>query len=194
MNKILLLVPLLVIMSCNQGEKNQPATATDSISAPITAKAPNMATVLEPIRAKPSSTIEAIRQKVEHINTAALQKKHFEFMCDETMMADYFYENGEIVKIAVDFGTVGDVYAKEGYYYNAGKLIFLYEFTEGGPACEGCIKTNEYRSYIANDKTVKYLKDKSEKPCKKCEFKPSARQYKLLQAITQQEVKDILCQ
>ena len=71
--------------------------------------------------------ISLIREKVERINTIRLDKKHFEFMCDEKMMIDYFYSKGELVKIAIDFGTVGDVYAKEGYYYDKGKLIFIYE-------------------------------------------------------------------
>lgn len=150
-------------------------------------------TVVTKPEEQPADPIAAIRQKVERINTAKLEKKHFEFQCDEKMMVDYFYDNGKIVKIAVDFGTVGDVYAKEGYYYDNGKLIFIYEFVEGGPACEGCIKTNEYRSYISNDKTIRYLKDKTEQPCKKCDFVPSSRHYKLLKAATAEQMKAILC-
>lgn len=114
-------------------------------------------------------------------------------MCDEKMMVDYFYAGGEIVKIAVDFGTVGDVYAKEDYYYDSGKLIFNYEFVEGGPACEGCIKTDEYRSYILENRVIKYLKNKTKATCRKCDFSSSSRQYKLLLASTAEEMKGILC-
>lgn len=147
----------------------------------------------ERLREAIADPISSIRQKVEHINTAPLEKKHFEFMCDERMKADYFFENGEIVKVAVDFGTVGDVYAKEGYYYDNGRLIFIYEFVEGGPACEGCIKTDEYRWYIRNDKAIKYLKNKTEQKCKRCEFSASSKEYKLLQAKTADRMKEILC-
>lgn len=137
--------------------------------------------------------IVTIRKKVEHINTTTLTKKHVEFMCDEQTMVDFYTENGKIVKISIDFGTVGDVYAKEDYYYDEAKLIFFYEFVEGGPACEGCIKTNEYRSYIKDDKVIKYLKDKDQQQCRKCEFGPSSRQYKLLTARTPAEIKQIIC-
>ena len=109
------------------------------------------------------------------------------------MMVDYFYDKGEIVKIAIDFGTVGDVYAKEGYYYDEGKLVFTYEFVEGGPACEGCIKTNEYRAYIVDDEAIKYLKDKDEVKCTKCEYSNSSRHYTLLKAENSSQVKAIMC-
>ncbi len=85
------------------------------------------------------------------------------------------------------------MYAKEGYYYDSGKLIFNYEFVEGGPACEGCIKTDEYRSYIQDDKVIRYLKNKNEGNCRKCDFLASSRQYKLLLAKTPEEMKSILC-
>ncbi len=114
-------------------------------------------------------------------------------MCDVKMMVDYFYAGGKIVKISVDFGTLGDVYAKEDYYYDSSELIFNYEFVEGGPACEGCIKTDEYRAYIVDNKVIKYLKNKTETTCRKCDFSVSSRQYRLLEATTEEEVKGILC-
>ena len=194
MNKLFIIIASVVFISCNKDGKTPPATAPDSLPAAAKPAAQaDTATVLEMPATAPAEPIAAIRRRVEHINTATLDKKHFEFMCDEKMMVDYFYEDGEIVKIAIDFGTVGDVYAKEGYYYDKGKLVFIYEFTEGGPACEGCIKTHEYRSYVENDKTIKHLKDKTGHPCKKCAFGPSARQYTLLQATTQEQVKALLC-
>ncbi len=114
-------------------------------------------------------------------------------MCDVLTKVDFYTENGKIVKISIDFGTLGDVYAKEDYYYDEGKLIFFYEFVEGGPACEGCVKTNEYRSYIKDDKVFKYLKDKDQQQCRKCEFGPSSRQYKLLSARSPEEIRKIIC-
>jgi hypothetical protein len=192
MKKFLLPLLFTIIVSCK--EKQNETTHNSAVTADtVSIDAVPTDTIAAKPDADPADPFAAIRQKVERINTMKLKKEHYEFMCDEKMMVDYFYDNGEIVKIAVDFGTVGDVYAKEGYYYNKGKLIFIYEFVEGGPACEGCIKTNEYRSYISNDKTIRYLKDKAEQPCKKCEFGPSSRHYKLLPAKTKDEVKAILC-
>ncbi len=198
MNKLLILLCCAAIVSCQQEKQAPPADAqvqTETQTKPVT-ETDTTAKTTTAIETEPidnSDPIVSIRKKVEHINTAQLRKKHFEFMCDEKMMADYFYDGNDIVKITVDFGTVGDVYAREDYYYNNGNLIFIYEFTEGGPACEGCIKTHEYRSYISDDKTLKYLKDKTQQACKKCEFTKSARQYKLLRAGTQDDVKAILC-
>lgn len=195
--KKLVIVCALAFISCNKDGKTQPATAADSPTAETAAPAPapvaDTTKPLEEINEKPSDPIAAIRQRVEHINTATLTKKHFEFVCDEKIMADYFYEGDELVKIAVDFGTIGDVYAKEGYYYDNGKLVFNYEFVEGGPACEGCIKKNEYRTYVQNDKSIRYLKDKNQAECRTCSFPASSKQYTLLNAKTQDEVKAVLC-
>lgn len=177
---------LVMVFSCQQGRQPGQPDNHDTVAA-IEDK---------PVLQQPAATpdpIAAIRQKVEQINTFPLEKKHFEWTCDEKMMADYFFYKGEIVKIAVDFGTVGDVYAKEGYYYDNGQLIFVYEYVEGGPACEGCIKTNEYRSYIRDNKTIRFLKDSAVQQCKKCEFGPASRQYQLLRASTAEQVKAIVC-
>ncbi|ALM48464.1 hypothetical protein AMR72_05845 [Flavobacterium psychrophilum] len=192
MKKLFIVLCCAAIVSCKKETKANPATSpAQNEATPATQN--DTATTTEATPIDESDPIAAIRTKVERINTTELKKKHFEFMCDEKMKVDYFYEGNEIVKITVDFGTVGDTYAREDYYYDNGNLIFNYEFVEGGPACEGCIKTNEYRSYISNNKTIKYLKDKTTQPCKKCEFGKSARQYKLLTAGTENEVKAILC-
>ncbi len=140
-----------------------------------------------------ADTIAYIRQKVEHINTLNIKPEHTEFMCDEKIKVDRYFENGKLVKISVDFGTVGDVYAKEDYYYDNDKLIFKYEFVEGGPACEGCVKKNEYRSYVADNKVIKYLKDKNQERCRTCVFKSGAKENKLLKANTDKEIASILC-
>jgi len=191
MKKILIPLLLLILVSCDQKKTSESKTSSETnasaeIATDTTAEAASEETLLDPIA--------SIRQKVEGINNSKeLQKKHYSFKCDEMMTVDYFYRDNEIVKIAVDFGTVGDVYAKEGYYYDQGKLLFIYEFVEGGPACEGCIKKNEYRSYVVDDKTVKYLKDQTDETCKQCEFKASSREYKLLDAKNQDEIKKLFC-
>ncbi|GAB3921105.1 hypothetical protein [Mucilaginibacter myungsuensis] len=137
--------------------------------------------------------IANISKHVTRVNTIQLQRKHYEFMCDEKMKVDYYYDKGQIVKISLDYGTIGDVYACEDHYYQNGKLIFVYEFVEGGPACEGCIKKNEYRSYIYNSKVIRYLKNRSVAKCRKCQFGPASKQYKLLKVKTEAEIKRVLC-
>lgn len=191
MKKLLTPLLLLMLMSCDQ-KKTSPSENPEATKAP-TEVVMDTTTATTP-DVPPLDPIANIRQKVESINTnKELRKMQYKFKCDEMMTVDYFYRNNEIVKIAVDFGTVGDVYAKEGYYYDEGKLIFIYEFVEGGPACEGCITKNEYRAYVLNDTTIKYLKNKTEDDCKKCEFGSSSREYKLLEAKNQTEIKELFC-
>lgn len=178
----------MLLFSCNQRDKSSEGIAdTSTIVVKETEK---------PIHTSKKSVddpITDIRKKVENINTKTLTTKHFELMCDELMKVDYHYDNDEVVKISVDFGTIGDVYAKEDYYYFNGKLIFKYEFVEGGPACDDCIKTNEYRSYIKDNKVIKYLKDKSATNCRLCEFTVNSKENKLIFAKSADDIKTIMC-
>ncbi|WP_129716235.1 hypothetical protein [Pedobacter sp. SYP-B3415] len=175
-----------LLLACSRPEPQSKTHAPDTVLK-------EQATPVKPDKVEPADPIASIRQRVEGINTATLEQKHFEFTCDEQMKVDYFYLDGEIAKITVDYGTVGDVYAREDYYYSAGKLIFTYEFVEGGPACEGCIKKNEYRSYISEDRVIRYLKDKTPGKCRTCTFDSKSKQYRLLQAKTPEDMKWILC-
>jgi hypothetical protein len=188
-NQLLLVLFMLILISCHE---NKRAQQPQRIRAPqqvrkevVAICGQSGATVIDPI--------VAIRKKVERINTIQLQQRHIEFQCDEKTKVDRYYNGKQIVKIVVDYGTIGDVYAREEYYYDAGKLLFVYEFVEGGPACEGCIKKNEYRSYVKNDKVIKYLKDTKKVACRRCEFGPKSKPYRLLKGKTQEEVKAILC-
>ena len=193
MKKYILPILFFILFSCEEKKSSEQNSSSDTIkSSEIPAKAVDTV-ASETAKTQANDPIANIRLKVEAINNANLQKKHYEFMCDEKMSVDYFYRNNEIVKIAIDFGTVGDVYAKEDYYYDQGKLLFTYEFVEGGPACEGCIKKNEYRTYVVENKSVKHLKDTTETACKKCDFGATSKQYKLLDAKSPEEVKKIFC-
>lgn len=199
MKKLTLVAMMMLALSCN-GKKEadneailSPKDTIENQDTKLPEDAAQDSIVTTESGSHSTDPIARIRQRVEHINTTNLEKKHFEFMCDEKMMVDYFYENGELVKVAVDFGTVGDVYAKEGYYYDNGKLVFNYEYTEGGPACEGCIEKNEYRTYIENDKAIRHIKNKNIAPCRTCSFTSKSRQYKVVSAKTAEEVKFALC-
>lgn len=201
MNKIFFALAFMALASCSpSGENRNNAAAEDTMTTAVdtTSVSTKAADSVAGIQSDSTNTgttdpIVMIRKKVEHINTASMEKKHTEFVCDEKMTVDRYHENGQVVKISVDFGTVGDVYAKEDYYYDNGKLIFKYEFVEGGPACEGCIKKNEYRSYIQDGKVIRYLKDKTQQKCRTCTFSASGKEYKLLKATTDEDIKKILC-
>ena len=183
-----LVIPFLFLfVACSSNDKSEKVITRHDTSVII------KDTITSPAVKETADPVVVIRQHVEHINTTALKTTHIEFMCDEKTKVDYYYENNVPVEIAVDFGWVGDVHAKEDYYFNNGKLIFFYEFTEGGPACEGCIKTNEYRSYIKDDKVFKYLKNKDEAQCKRCEFGLMSKPYKLLMTTKAEEARKVLC-
>ena len=186
MNKLYPLIVCLFLISCNS-EKKRVHPDPEPVPAIGTKQPENAGSDL------PIDSIAFIRKKVERINTGKLKTKQFEFKCDELMKVDYFYRNDSIVKIVVDFGTIGDTYAREDYYYDRGELIFMYEFVEGGPACEGCITKHEYRYYIKDHKTFRSLKNKHEQPCRKCEFSTASRQYKLLKTKTVAEIKNTIC-
>lgn len=191
MKKSIVILLALAFINCKKQPDNTISSGSDTMEAmPGSVRMEENDTVTSKTKADP---IADIRKRVEHINTAALDKKHYEFMCDEKMKVDYFYDNGELVKVAVDFGTVGDVYAKEGYYYDNGRIIFNYEYTEGGPACDDCIETNEYRSYVQNDKVIRYIRNKDITQCRTCGFNVRSRQYKVLKATNENEVKAALC-
>jgi len=187
---IYLTLPLMV--ACTDNATKKEGTSLDTESNTV---APPVEKEIKIERADDTSTnpITSIRQAVNTINTSTLKKKTYRFICDEKMIVDYYSKEGDIVKISVDFGTVGDSYAREDYYYDKGELIFFYEFVEGGPACEGCSTRHEYRSYISNGKVIRYLKDNKEESCRKCSFDTNSRQYKLLKATTTEQVKALFC-
>lgn len=185
MKKLIISLLSILLMSCSNNEKQKTIVAEKKAIETIQ-KATKVIEV-------PTDPIDHIRQMVEKINTIQLDQKHFEFTCDELTKVDYYYNKGKLVKITIDFGTIGDAYAKEDYYYEGGKLIFKYEFVEGGPACEGCITKNEYRSYILNNKVISYLKNKHVAACRKCEFTANSKELRLIEAKDVAEIKNVLC-
>lgn len=185
MKKLIIPILYFAIFGCTQPEKKQVTILRDSSSSI------KKVDLVPNERSK--TPIEIIKQQVDKINTSNLDQKHYEFICDELTKVDYYYDGNQLLKITIDFGTVGDTYAKEDYYYNEGKLIFKYEFIEGGPACEDCITTNEYRSYVLNNKVIKYLKNKNVATCRKCEFSANSKELLLIKANGVAEIKGILC-
>jgi hypothetical protein len=130
MRTIYLSLVCLLVVACGEGKKNKPsdnapvASVRDRADIAKVKRADTAASTKETVSIDP---IAGIKQRVERINAIPLEKKHFEFMCDEKMMVDYFYHEGKIVKISVDYGTVGDVYAKEDYYFNEFSCMNLWK-------------------------------------------------------------------
>ncbi|MEJ7559244.1 MAG: hypothetical protein WKF66_13120 [Pedobacter sp.] len=188
MHRFILPLMLLLLFGCNQ---RTPTLTTETRISKIDTS--HLVPIAPPLLKASKDPILSIRKAVQHINTSKLKRKQFDFMCDEVMKVDYYFLNKEIVKIAIDFGTIGDVYAKEEYYYTSGKLIFVYELVEGGPACEGCIKTDEYRTYIQDNNVIKHLKNKNVAKCRKCDFNHATRHYKLLSLTTTKQIRALMC-
>lgn len=83
-----------------------------------------------------------IRNEFTRINSLRSTAKRYKFECDAEGIADYYWENNQLVKIAIDWGFLGDYSNKSEYYHKDGKLIFSYELSLGGPA-GGNVKTTE---------------------------------------------------
>ena len=71
-------------------------------------------------------------------------------------------------------------------------LIFTYETYIGGPANGPDTKT-EYRTYISNNKTIKYMENQNISVCTTCQFNDSSREYKALRAYNTNNIKSALC-
>ncbi len=137
-------------------------------------------------------TILDIRTEYQRINTLALAKRSQKFTCDVEVNTAHFFENGKLVKIDIDWGFLGDGSSTSQYYYKNGKLIFIYETYIGGPANAAATRT-EFRSYIKNDTTIRYMENEKEMKCQTCTYTPQAKEYKVLDAKTAAEVRAALC-
>ncbi|MBL0202346.1 MAG: hypothetical protein IPP81_19975 [Chitinophagaceae bacterium] len=143
-----------------------------------------------------TATIEQIvldiRSEFKRINSLRLTTKKYKFVCDTDGTITYYSDNGRVVKIAIDWGFIGDGSSKSEYYYKDDKLIFTYETYIGGPANGPETKT-EYRTYVNSDKTIKYMENQKISACTTCQFNESAREYKALRAYNTKNIKSALC-
>jgi hypothetical protein len=76
MNKFFLVTVIAALVSCNRPEKPATADSTASQDTPAAVSSPAVAEPEVPVTRAPDP-VEHIRQKVSHINTASLTKKHF---------------------------------------------------------------------------------------------------------------------
>ena len=133
-----------------------------------------------------------IRSEFKRINSLRLTTKKYKFVCDTDGTITYYTDNGKVVKIAIDWGFIGDGSSTSEYYFKDDKLIFTYETYIGGPANGPETKT-EYRTYVNNDKTIKYMENQKNSVCTTCQFTETSKEYKVLRAYNTTNIKSALC-
>ena len=139
-----------------------------------------------------SDMVLNIRKEVQRINVLPLDSTKHGFYCDTDGKITYYTYNGKVVKIVIDWSFVGDASSIVEYFYKDGKLIFEYEVIIGAPA--GLPDTRlEQRIYVNNDRTIRFMRNQEVIACRKCEFSPSSREYKVLRAYKSGNIKSALC-
>lgn len=184
---------LLALFSCKDSPKENTVTETpaDSVQTIPNQQESDAVSVKDSIDS--SDPIAVIKLEFARINSAALVKKSYTYQCDELMKIDYYYEGENVVKAVVDYGAVGDHYQKSEFYYKDGKLLFFYDFVEGGPACEGCEMTLEQRYYVKDDLVIKYIKNQTAEKCEICNFSQKSTPYRALKAAKTLDFKTAFC-
>lgn len=141
------------------------------------------------------ASIAAIRAEFKRINALPLLTEEFQYeaaSCVEDGVVAYFLDNQGIVKI-VESGSIGDGSWTREYYYQSGKFIFCYEVIVGGPA-EGPETKSEYRTYVKDDKVVRYMEDKKTVPANSKASGEVTTAYKLVKAYTTRDFAKVLCE
>lgn len=113
-------------------------------------------------RAQTTDAIQSIRQQYAGINKRVARYKKVRkelsgFSAEGGQLFAYF-DGPAIVKIAATYYGEGGR-AEEEYYYQDGKLIFVYrkDSTYSKPMSGKVIRTSENRFYFRNDQLIKWL-------------------------------------
>lgn len=193
-NSISAIAFALMIASCTEKTTTTETTNTTTDSVVITpADSSTTQDTVVSDTAPPRTPIDLIKKEVARINNANFPSKRHDFMCDEKAYVVYHYDGKDIAKVTIDWGTVGDAYHREEFYYKDGKLIFEYDLLEGAGAYPGGDKKLERRHYVENDKVMRYLEGQTEKPCEYCDYKKSSVAYRALAADASKDYKGELC-
>jgi hypothetical protein len=140
-------------------------------------------------------SIASIRTEFKRINNAALTTEEFQYDsagCVDEGVVTYFLENQEIVKI-VESGAIGDGSWTREFYYQSGKFIFCYEEIVGGPA-EGPETKTAFRTYVKDDKVIRYMEDKKTVPANSKATGQVSTASKLLKAYRTKDFAKVLCE
>lgn len=187
-NLVLALVSITLFIACTEKTTIKETNTTIdcvAVEKPVVPKTE--------VTTAPLTPIDSIKHEVARINTANLPSKRHDFMCDEKAYVVYHYDGNDIAKVTIDWGTVGDAYHREEFYYRNGKLIFDYDLLEGAGAYPGDDKKLERRHYVANDKVIRYLENQEEKPYEYCNYKKSSVPYRALAAEKSKDFVGVLC-
>lgn len=142
----------------------------------------------------PEEIIQHIREVYRAINGARLTQQQFPWEASDCGKGTvtYYLLNGEIVKIVVE-GSADGYWRKESYYEH-GQLVFCFarETSVSLLSSQGN-DTFETRTYIYQNKVVKYMGDQDTLPCRTCSYDTDSPEYKLLEAFTTGEYSDAVC-
>jgi hypothetical protein len=177
---LLALVFSIALLSCNKKTADTETNTVDSTAVTTPAEAEPAQEQTAEAPTAPLSPVDSIELDVARINAANLHAVAEDFVCDEKVNLIYYYDGKTIVKITIDWGTVGDASHKEEFFYQDNKLIFDYDLVEGAGAYPGGDSKLERRHYVVNDKVVQYTENKVVKPCEHCGYKASSKPYKIL--------------
>lgn len=169
---LLSLAMVLVLISCRQGpdqstSDNMFDSATDDVSL--------------------------IQREIIRINGITSEIRIFKFSCEEEIEVTYYLDKGKAVKIVIDWPVIDGRDHQEEYYFKDGKLIFDYDYAEGGEHCADCLPALEMKTYISGDKPIQHLRNDSLADCSDCHYDETHPAYQLYPARSRQELREILC-
>ena len=137
--------------------------------------------------------VSLIQREIIRINGITSEIRIFRFPCDEEVEVTYYLDKGKAVKILIEWPVINDRYHKEEFYFKDAKLIFEYDYLEGGTSCEDCLPVVEKKTYIDGDKPIQYLENDSVSDCIDCRYEEDHLAYLLYPARSRQELREILC-
>lgn len=142
----------------------------------------------------PEKIISEIKAEFSRINSLSLTKKSFDWECEDGHMSGktvYYFDKNSIVKVSLEEGTDHHESTTE-HYYKDGKFIFSYAVLKTFPITGPGTKT-EYRTYVNNDRVIRFLENQATKKPEKMEIDNASTEYKVLQAYTNKNFTGVLC-
>lgn len=173
-------------------ESKAPATTADQLMLQDTAQVSGLTERDIPVSTE--KVIEHIRELYRAINKARLTQKQFAWEtrdCGKGTVT-YYLLNGEIVKTVVK-GSADGFWTKESYYEH-GQLVFCFaKETSVSLLNSQGNETFETRTYVYQDKVIKYMGDQETLPCQTCSYDGNSPEYKLLEAFTTGAYNEAVC-
>lgn len=195
----LLSICFLLVCGACKNTSNTPAPENQAGNAastlPIAPAAPTAQVTQQTPASTPSTEeiVAAIRKEFQRINSSKLTSKTFSWDnagCGHGTIT-YFLLNNEIVK-TIEQGSADGFWTKESYYQN-GKFIFQYLHEESHPIAGPDSEIIELRTYVYNDKVVRYMADGDIVPCITCSYGANSSEYLLLDAYDNGNIDDAIC-